>query len=566
VCLGNYILGWIKSGVSRFMNKIQSNQPSSEMVSSQQEPLSEIQEDLTVREQRKHLFPHAALVGLGAGLVAALFRAVLAGADTLRNALVTWAHQFPLWGWTLPILFSMTGAIVSVMLVVRFAPETSGSGIPNLKAVLHRLRTLKWARVLLIKFISGVMAIGGGLALGREGPTVQIGGALGAGISSWLKVPARKQRTLIAAGAGAGLAAAFNAPLAGVMFVLEEIQRDFHPFVFGAAFLAAAIADIVVRLLTSSLPVFIIPRYPAPPFAALPIFVMLGILAGVLGVAFNRSLIVTLEWTERLEGLRKFGFAALVGAMIGTVGWFSPLAIGGGQPLAVLVLSGKLALTAIPLLFVLRFLLTISSYGSGASGGIFSPLLALGALLGLALGTIAHHSAPAIAPDPGVFAVVGMAAYFAAIVRAPLTGIVLIVEMTGDYELMLPLLISCFCAYAVAELMKDLPIYEALLERDLLHGSTRISLKEPMVIDLEIEPEAPFAGQKVSKLGLPPGCLIVRCVEAGHEFIPTAQTRLEAYMRITVLIAPEASEGLAILRCGCHGKNHCQGSGWLPDG
>ena len=543
--------------MNQFKQKIQNNQLSPGMSTSQNEPLSEIQEDLTVREQRKHLFPHAALVGLGAGLAAALFRAVLTGADDLRNTLVTWAHQFPRWGWIFPILFSMTGAAVSVMLVVRYAPETSGSGIPNLKAVLHRLRTLKWTRVLPVKFISGALAIGGGLALGREGPTVQIGGAVGAGISSWLKVPARKQRTLIAAGAGAGLAAAFNAPLAGVMFVLEEIQRDFHPFVFGAAFLAAAIADIVVRLLTSGLPVFIIPRYPTPPLGSLPIFVMLGILAGVLGVVFNRSLILTLQWSERIKGLRKVGLAAVIGAMIGIVGWFSPLAIGGGQPLALLVLSGKLSLMAIPLLFVLRFFLTISSYGSGASGGIFSPLLALGALLGLALGTIAHNGAPAIVPDPGVFAVAGMAAYFAAIVRAPLTGVVLIVEMTGDYEQMLPLLISSFCAYAVAEWMKDLPIYEALLERDLVSESADVKFQKPMVIDLEIDPEAPFAGRRVSDLGLPPGCLIVRCVEAGHEIIPTAKTRLEAYMRITAMIAPEASEGLEILRCGCRGRNHC---------
>jgi len=236
------------------------------------------------------------------------------------------------------------------------------------------------------------------------------------------------------------------------------------------------------------------------------------------------------------------------------VGWFAPITIGGGQSLAVLVLTSKLTITAIPLLFVIRFFLTISSYGSGASGGIFSPLLALGALFGLALGQIAHHYAPAIAPEPGVFAVVGMAAYFAAIVRAPLTGVVLIVEMTGDYQQMLPLLISCFCAYAVAEMMKDLPICEALLERDLVRDGTQISMKEPMVIDFEIEQGAPFAGQEVRMLRLPPGCLLIRCVEEGREFVPTAQTRLEDHMRITAIISPEASESLTILRRGCGGK------------
>ena len=148
-----------------------------------------------------------------------------------------------------------------------------------------------------------------------------------------------------------------------------------------------------------------------------------------------------------------------------------------------------------------------------------------------------------------------MAAYFAAIVRAPLTSVVLIIEMTGDYQQMLPLLISCFCAYAVAEWLKDLPIYEALLERDLVRDGTQIHIWEPMVVDFEIEKNSPFSGQEVRMLGLPPGCLLIRCVEGGREFVPTAHTRLEDYMRITAIIAPEASEGLTMLRHGCKG-NH----------
>src|ERR1044071_5778965 len=192
------------------------------------EARSEIEEYLEVSQQRRRLFPRAALVGLGAGLVAALFRAALAAGDALRNGLIAWAKSYPLWGWIFPILFSMTGAVLSVALVRRYAPEASGSGIPHLKGVLHRLRTLDWRRVLPVKFIAGTLAIGGGLALGREGPTVQMGGAVGDAVWSWLKSPPREHRTLIAAGAGAGLAAAFNAPLSGLIFVLEEVRRDFH--------------------------------------------------------------------------------------------------------------------------------------------------------------------------------------------------------------------------------------------------------------------------------------------------------------------------------------------------
>jgi CIC family chloride channel protein len=262
-------------------------------------------------------------------------------------------------------------------------------------------------------------------------------------------------------------------------------------------------------------------------------------------------LLSTLNLLSGIQGKSRLGLAALVGAVIGVIGWFYPLVIGGGYALTELALAGGLALTALPLLFVVRYILTISSYGTGAAGGIFAPLLTMGSLLGLALGLVAHTFAPDVVPEPAVFAVVGMAAYFTAIVRAPLTGILLIVEMTGNYNQMLPLLVSCFCAYAVAEFLKDLPIYEALLERDLSREGNQITLKEPMVIDLTVEQNAPFAGREVRMLGLPAGCVLIRCVASGREFVPTAYTRLAPHMRITAVIAPQAAEGLAILRNGC---------------
>jgi chloride channel protein, CIC family len=536
-----------------FMNNESIVENPTEDLTSETEVMTEIEEDLAIRKQRRRIFPRAALVGLGAGLVASLFRIVLAGADTLRNGLIEWSHQFPALGWLFPVMFTVTGATLSVFFVRRFAPETSGSGIPHLEAVLHRLRTLNWRRVLPVKFVAGALAIGGGLTLGREGPTVQMGGAVGAAVSTWLKVLPRERRSLIAAGAGAGLAAAFNAPLAGVIFVLEEMQRDFHPFVFGAAFLAAAVADIVSRFLAGAFPVFSIPAYPTPPPASLIFFAVLGIFSGFLGVAFNRSLLGTMNLFARVQTKMRGAIllAAGVGAVIGLAGWFYPMAIGGGHALAETTLAGNIALGVIPLLFLIRFLFTTSSYATGAAGGIFAPLLALGSLLGLAIGQIAHGFFPQVVPIPAVFAVVGMAAYFTAIVRAPLTGIVLIVEMTGNYQQMLPLLVTCFFAYAIAEWLKDVPIYEALLERDLIRDHTDIKLKEPMVIDLVVEEESPFAGHEVRGLGLPPGCVLVRCTQAGHSFVPTAMTALEPHMKITAVIAPEAPQALNILRRGC---------------
>jgi CIC family chloride channel protein len=509
---------------------------------------SEIEEYLNIRQQRRWIFPRAALVGVCAGITALLFRAALTGADVFRNGLLAWAHDIPTLGWIFPVLFTMLGAGISVTITRRYAPESSGSGIPHLEAVLHRFRKLEWKRVLPVKFFGGIIAIGSGLALGREGPTVQMGGAVGDAISRWLNVSERERLTLISAGAGAGLAAAFNAPLSGLVFVLEEVRRDFQPIVFGAAFIAAVIADIIARIGSGQFPVFAVPSYPVPPLVSLPIFALLGVVAGLFGVLFNRSLLTTIELYARLPARFVLPVAAFTGGIVGLVGWFSPLLMGSGHSLAESALKGDLLLIAIPLFFIIRFLLTITSYGTGAPGGIFAPLLVLGALIGLAIGQIAHNLLPDIVPIPAVFAVVGMAAYFTAIVRAPLTGIMLIVEMTGNYSQMLPLLVSCFCAYAVAEFMKDLPIYEALLERDLKRGGEAQLLKEPVVVEFTIQADAPFVGLEVRSLGLPSGCILVRCSDGKREWVPKANTRLEAHMRITAMIAPEASGSLDILR------------------
>lgn len=517
----------------------------------QMQTRSEIQDYLNIRQQRRRLFPRAALVGLCAGLIAVAFRALLAAGDSLRALLLALAHHVPLFGWLLPVAFGALGAGASVLLVRRVAPEASGSGIPHLEAVLHRLRELHWKRVLGVKFLGGALALSGGLALGREGPTVQMGGAVGAGVSEWLRVSQRDRLVLIAAGAGAGLAAAFNAPLAGLVFVLEEVQKDFRQAVFGSAFLAAAVADIVARFASGQLPVFTVPSYPVPALTALPAFAVLGLVAGLLGVIYNRGLIATLNLFARVPAHFRVLAAAGVGAAGGLIAWFLPAAVGGGHALAETFLAGHAALAVIPLWFLLRFVFSLASYGTGAPGGIFAPLLVLGALIGLGMGQTANLLFPHVVPIPAIFAVVGMAAYFTAIVRAPLTGIVLIIEMTGNYAQMLPLLVACFFAYVVAEGMGELPIYENLLERDLMRGDALPDPKEPVVLELEVEPGSPFDGKAVRDLGLPPGCILVRCQQGGREWVPTAGTRLEGETRIMAVIAPEAKGGIAFLRHGC---------------
>ena len=514
---------------------------------------SEISDYLLFSQNRRRLFPRAALIGLMIGLITVAFRFVLAQGDVIRNALVVWAHQFPLFGWVFPVGASAATASLAVWLVRRFAPEAAGSGIPHLESVLHRYREMRWWQIVLVKFFGGALALGGGMALGREGPSVQIAGAMSDGTARLLKDNTRDRLTLIAAGAGAGLAAAFNAPLAGVMFVLEEIQRDFRPAVLGAVFVAAAIANIVARLLYGQQAVFEMPLLQVPVLSALPVFAVVGVAAGVLGVVFNRGLIATQIWVGGWLERSALGTAAVVGGAVGLIAWFAPISVGGGHALAEATLTGQVALAAIPMWFALRLGLTLVCYATGAPGGIFLPLLVLGGLIGLLVGKVANLIVPAIAPQPEAFAIVGMAAYFAAIVRAPLTGIVLILEMTANFEQLLPLIVACFSAYIVAELMGDMPIYEKLLQIDLarsgIHGHADVPA--PLVVEVEVQPGSVFVGKEVRELGLPAGCLLVRCHFETREFIPVATTRILPHMRLTATISPDSKNGLKALRRGC---------------
>ena len=237
---------------------------------------------------------------------------------------------------------------------------------------------------------------------------------------------------------------------------------------FTATLIASVVADITTRALLDQLPVFNVQTVSIPPLNSLPFALLIGVIAGLLGVAFNRGLLASLGLFERLPQWPVWTGGALVGLGAGAVAIFAPLAAGSGHHLVERMLAGELPLAALAGFFVLRFILTMLSYGCGAPGGIFAPLLVLGAAIGLGIADVAQWFVPEAVAHTPTLAVVGMAAYFTAIVRAPLTGIVLMVEMTGNYSLVLPLVVACLTSYGVADFLGDLPVYEALLERDLL--------------------------------------------------------------------------------------------------
>ncbi len=527
-----------------------SDDPSSDLGITPQDVSGEIQHFVRRQERRRRLVPRAALVGLCAGLLAIAFRLAIEHAEEFRSALYAVSRRFAPWGYALPPLFCALAAGLSLVLVRRLAPEAAGSGIPHLKAVLHRLRGLRSARLVPVKFASGLLAIGSGLALGREGPTVQMGGASGHLIAGWLGVTPRERQVLIAAGAGAGLAAAFNAPLAGVIFVLEELQGDFAPGVLTSSFVASLTADLVSRLALGQLPVFHLPAAPVPPLASLPAFLALGALAGLVGVLFNRSLLASLRQFEKTASW-PFGLpAAIVGLLVGVVGWWLPGALGGGGPLVQETFSGQVAMAPLLALLALRFVMTILSYGSGVAGGIFAPLLVIGAQLGQGVGLAAGKWGSSISSAPGstgAFPVVGMAALFAAIVRAPLTGIVLILEMTANYSLMLPLLAATFIAYGLADILGDRPIYQALLERDTLRSQDAPELAGTLLVERAVQAGAPFDGRRVADLKLPAGCLLITVEREGQSLVPDRDTILRAGDRITAVVAPHAAKAHHLL-------------------
>ena len=409
----------------------------------------------------------AAFVGAVAGLVGAGFRIALFWLSTLRTSVVAFGHsRAPSWaGWIIPTGLCAAGAAAGSWLTQRLAPQTAGSGIPRVEAVLRNHLRPAGAHILLVKFIGGSLSIGSGLALGREGPTVQMGGTIGRLVSDRLRRFVSEPWTLIAAGAGAGLAVAFNAPLAAVIFVVEELLHRFSARVFSATLVACITGTLVLRAVIGNRPDFGVAPQPYLPADVLPEYLLLGMVAGLLGVMFNVSLLASLRLFDRARLWPPGTKGAVVGAAAGLIAWFAPNAVGGGENLAQLAIAGRLACGAILSLLIVRFALTMASYGSGAPGGIFAPLLALGALLGSAFGA-ANAGLRHVPSDPAAFAIVAMAACFTAIVRSPLTAVVLLLEMTGSWTLILPMMAASVTAYAVPELLGNPPIYDSLRERD----------------------------------------------------------------------------------------------------
>jgi len=407
--------------------------------------------------------------GILIGLVGGAFRYFLIAADSGRDALVAWAHMWPHIGWLAPVALGLAGAGLARFLVVRFAPTAEGSGVQRVEAVFSGEAKLAPHSIVPVKFFGGLLAIGSGLALGREGPTVQMGASLSRLISRLLIKDDQDFRIIGAAGAGAGLAVAFNAPIGGSIFVFEELTSSFTPWLLVATLAAASVAVWIMRLLLGNTLDFTVQQVSLTQGWRVAPFLALGALLGAAGALYNTATVGLLRLSDRWSGISSANRAAIIGATIGFVAWFAPSLVGGGDTLTQAILVDRYAVGALVTIFLARFLLGPWSYAAGAPGGIFAPLLVLGASSGALFAGVLNHAMPLLNLSPVAFAVVGMAALFSASVRAPLTGIVLTVEMTGRGDLTLSLLGASLVSMVVAMLLKSEPIYETLKRRMLAH-------------------------------------------------------------------------------------------------
>jgi chloride channel protein, CIC family len=413
-----------------------------------------------------HICVTAILAGVLIGFVGGAFRWCLERADNLRIDLVDWAHRLPGPGWLVPMAAAAVGATLAA-LIVRWEPLAAGSGIQHVEAVYRGDAAPPLLRVLPAKFVGGVLSIGSGLVLGREGPTVHMGATIGAEAARRARLPDSEIRMMQTALGGAGLAVAFNAPIGGTLFTLEEVTKSFRVKTVLATLFSAAAAVACSRLILGNHADFRVESMGAPALAWLPLFVVFGLLTGCLGAVYNGLVLWFLDHVAAIRRVPTLAKAAVIGAVIGLAMFIYPFAVGGGEDLTQRILNGQhLVVSAVIGILAVRFVAGPLSYSAAVPGGLFAPLLAVGALWGVLFVGCFNTVWPWDASQLAVpMAIVGMAAFFGATVRAPVTGMVVVTEMTATTSTLVPMMAATAAAVLAAYVVKSPPIYDSLRER-----------------------------------------------------------------------------------------------------
>ena len=423
-------------------------------------PASVRAQQLRLRENQLFLIL-TIVIGILAGLSAVLFTVAIEQTSHRLFGLAPSRLRL----FAIPPLMS----IVTGFLLAKVFPDVRGSGVPQTEAAYHLSGGVIPWRVPFGKFLTGVLCIGSGHSMGREGPSVQIGAGLASVVGRWLRLSPQRVQDLVPVGAAGALAAAFNTPVAAVLFALEEIIGDMNATLIGSTVVASVAAVIVERSILGNEPLFHVPTYRLVHPAELVAYAALGIVGGAVSVLFSKALLWLRGVFLRLPARTKAFQPAIGGLVIGAVLVYSPAIMGVGYEYVDQALNGGLLLKTMVILCFLKLGATIVSYASGNAGGIFAPSLYIGAMAGGAVGMVVHRLAPFPTGDLGAYALVGMGTLFAGIIRAPMTSVFMIFEITQDYQILVPLMVANMLSFVISRHYQPVPVYHALLRQDGVH-------------------------------------------------------------------------------------------------
>lgn len=476
-------------------------------------------------------------VGAIAGVIVSVFRMALIKAELLRGSVINdgakdASHLLISLG-LLILLFVVT------CLCIKFEPLCSGSGIPQVKGELRGKMNQNWWKILIAKLAGGTAAIGAGLSLGREGPSIQLGAMVGKGFSHLGNKLATEEKMLMTCGAGAGLSCAFSAPLAGVVFTLEGLHKNFSTDILLSTMAASIAADFVSYNVFGLAPVFDISIDKGLPLHMYWMLLVLGAVLGAFGVFYNKVTEMVQNVYDKIPS--RYVRILVPFALVIPLAACYPMALGSGYGLVGDVARGEFVLSGLIVLLIIKFIYSIVSFGSGTPGGIFLPLLVIGGVTGGLFATGAGSLMGLSEIYIVNFVIYGMVGYFAAIVRSPITGVILITEMTGDFSNFLSLCIVALVAYVMADLLNGRPIYDQLLDRMLTkdkdYGMTDSVKNHKVLMESDVYIGSLMDGKKIEEMLLPKGCLVVSVLRGNEEVVPGGSTVLLGGDKLTILCA-----------------------------
>lgn len=468
------------------------------------------------------------LVGLFGGLIIVFYRILLTKVTDFVFPLYEIAKESPLNIVIMFVILALLGYLVG--LLIKVDPMIKGSGIPQVQGFLIGKFHMNWLRVIALKFIGGVITLGTGMSLGREGPSVQIGSVAGLGVSKLFKTNKTQERFLVTCGSSGGLAAAFNSPLAGVMFALEEIHKSFSPLLLLSVMTSAISADFISKNFLGMTPVLKFSTDNIMPLNNYFYLILLGVVLGALGVLFNKSILTFVNKYNTLIKLPQEFRTIIPFIFCGIIGITLPDLLGGGHTLIVSLMNKHFTLGFLLLLLIIKFIFTIVSYCSSAPGGIFLPLLSIGALTGCILALLFTTYFGLDSKFIGTLILLSMAGYFTSVVKSPITGIILISEMTGSFSHLLSLSVVCITAYIISDLLKGEPVYEMLLHNMLdankNESENGLGKGEKVLLEIPIRLGSLLDNRLLKDISIPAEALLVSINRKGKEIIPNGDTEI----------------------------------------